>query len=194
MIFPGKIHTRRGDKSFTSLGIGEQILKTDPRITTLGSVDELSAIIGVVRSFSTNKIASRLREIQVDLFQIATTIASPKTRDIEEEQGFKSSKTPQSILEARKVALLEDWIDEYSETLPPLQNFLLPGGTKASSLLHLARAICRRTEREMVRLFSIVDLNPYLMQYLNRLSDFLFVCARYANFVRDIPDEIVKGR
>ncbi|MFW9777783.1 MAG: cob(I)yrinic acid a,c-diamide adenosyltransferase [Candidatus Heimdallarchaeota archaeon] len=191
---PGKIYTRRGDKGFTSLLTGERVSKTDPRIITLGVLDELSAIIGVTKSFSSDLIVLGLREIQEDIFRMAAEIGSLNLKGVANLRTSTQPRTKFSRLEQHSVEHLENKIDELSEKLPTLRNFLLPGGAEASAFLHLARTVCRRAESELVRLSLITDLNLVLIQYVNRLSDFLFICARYVNFIQNVPDEIVKGR
>ncbi|MFW9855194.1 MAG: cob(I)yrinic acid a,c-diamide adenosyltransferase [Candidatus Thorarchaeota archaeon] len=191
---PGRIYTRRGDKGFTSLITGERVSKTDPRIIALGALDELSAFIGVARSFLSDSTALGLEEIQVNLFHMAAEVGSLNLKGITNPRASGRSSSTFSLLEKNAVEHLENKIDELSEKLPPLQNFLLPGGTEVSAFLHLARTVCRRVESELVKLSLITDFNSLLIQYVNRLSDFLFICARYVNFIQNVPDEIVKGR
>jgi cob(I)alamin adenosyltransferase len=191
---PKRIYTRRGDEGFTSLITGERVSKTDQRIITLGAVDELSAVIGVAKNFSSAAIVTILQGIQINLFHISAEISSVKLKENTEKETSTRSRTRHFRLEGKEVELLEVKMDEFSEDLPQLNNFLLPGGTKASAYLHMARTICRRTESEFGKLSIIADLNPVLIQYINRLSDFLFICARYANFIQNTPDEIVKGK
>lgn len=165
------IYTRTGDKGKTDLFGGARVSKADLRIETLGTIDELNSTIGVALSETRNKKQETSRElikIQNDLLNIGSLLANP---------------TPCYILHAtyyiKRVRDFENLIDEMTKVLPPLKNFILPGGGRAGAMLHLARAICRRAERRIVKLKNS-DRN--IIIYLNRLSDLLFALARFANF------------
>ncbi len=177
-----KIYTKTGDQGQCSLGDGRRVFKCDPLIEALGAVDELNAVIGVANQIqkspaeSAGKISKILCQIQKDLF-IAGAVLS----------GARQSK--KNLLKTR-VKFLEKEIDKLSQDLPELKNFILPGGCQTAAFLHLARAVCRRAERRVVGAnvkcqMSNVKSNPNVkdvIMYLNRLSDFLFVLARWANY------------
>ncbi len=176
-----KIYTRTGDKGHTGLWGGKRISKDSIRIQAYGTVDECNAVIGLATSVLPEEKAyaslkAMLRQIQNDLFVVGADLASEI--DIENVTRVASENIEQ----------LEQWIDELEESLPPLTQFILPGGTTLASYLHLARTVCRRSERWAVRLKHQEEINTAVMLYLNRLSDFLFVAARYANHLNDTPD------
>lgn len=172
-----KIYTRTGDKGKTSLYGGERVHKTHLRVEAYGTVDELSAAIGVAIAETQNsklktknhksKIKSELENIQSDLFKVAAVLANPS-----------SSKPPQM---SGRVEHFEKLIDEMTKQLPELRNFILPGGGKAGSLLHQARTICRRSERRIVELMQEEHIPSEILVYMNRLSDLLFTMARFVN-------------
>jgi len=168
-----KIYTRTGDAGDTSLFDGTRVPKSNPRVDAYGDVDELSAVVGVARSATDHPdIAARLEIIQRDLFALGSRLADPSARI--------AGRVTKVILGADEVKRLEDWIDEYEERLPPLRRFILPGGNGAGAMLHVARTVCRRAERRIVSL-GPGAVDPLLLVYLNRLSDFLFVLARAVN-------------
>ena len=173
-----KIYTRAGDKGKTSLANGKKILKDSPEITALGSIDELNASIGVAVSFIKEKsVVKLLQDTQKDLFNIGAELAS-------------LGKSQKLLLDKNQTDKMESLIDFYDKHLRDLHTFIIPGGTKEASILHLARTICRRTEREVVSLTKKEKINPNITPYLNRLSDFLFVIARYLNKkakIKEIP-------
>lgn len=164
-----KIYTKTGDKGTTALFGGKRVSKADLRIDTYGTVDELNSYIGLVRDQPTN--ASRkniLVEIQDRLFTIGSILAT--------EPGNTKVKVPS--LSESDVTLLEKEIDAMEEKLPPMKNFILPGGREAVSICHIARTVCRRTERLVIALDAQEKVDPLIVQYLNRLSDYLFVLSR----------------
>lgn len=168
-----KIYTRTGDNGSTGLFGGPRVAKDEDRIEAYGSVDELNAAIGLVRSALTlSDVDQQLASIQNDLFAVGAELATPDP-DAHHVR----------MISATSVGRLENWIDELEQELPPLKQFILPGGTPAASQLHLARAICRRAERRVVTLVRRheVSISEELLSYLNRLSDLLFVQARVAN-------------
>lgn len=158
-----KIYTGKGDHGETKLGNGKKVEKSSQIIHVLGSIDELNSVIGLVISENVEK--DFLSLIQSHLFQLGADISLAKSNP-----AF-----------AQNIATLENKIDQLQSQLPELTNFILPGGTKPSSLLHLARSVARRTERDTVFLNKIVKLNPEILTYLNRLSDLLFVLSRFYN-------------
>ncbi len=170
-----KIYTKTGDEGKTSLFGGQRVLKDDLRIEAYGTTDELNALIGVVLSESlADEISDLLIQIQNDLFIVGAELATPK----ETRKG--KSIIPE--LSKDSIDLLENAIDEFEEKLPPLKSFILPSGIRSASLLHFARTVCRRAERNAVKLAKEVELNENVVMYLNRLSDLLFVLARNENF------------
>ena len=159
-----KIYTRTGDDGTTGLGNGKRIKKHDPRVEAYGAVDETNSAVGVVLSAPgiPENVASCLNRVQNELFDLGGELSLPAHRAIDSEQ----------------VRGLEADLDMFNEKLPPLGNFILPGGTTAAASCHLARTICRRAERVTWALAEKNQLNPELPKYLNRLSDLLFVVAR----------------
>jgi cob(I)alamin adenosyltransferase len=174
-----KIYTKTGDKGTTGLYGGRRVSKDSPRISAYGDVDELNALLGVARSESRHEpIQKVLGEIQAHLFILGAELASPKP----------DNKIP--VVTASHIDGLERQIDVITESLSPMKNFILPGGSKASAYLHLARTVCRRAERSVVHLSGLnqESVSDWVIVYLNRLSDFLFVLARLANQLENIPD------
>lgn len=172
-----KIYTKTGDKGETGLFGGKRISKDDRRIEAYGTVDELNSIIGVARSFTeSDKIDEILRKIQDWLFVLGTDLATPAE--------IKSNAAKR--ISAEDGTALEKIIDEIEMQLTPLKTFILPGGSKNASLLHHARTVCRRAERRVVSIRKETSENTTI--FLNRLSDLLFVLARYANKLSSIDD------
>ncbi|MEO8216293.1 MAG: cob(I)yrinic acid a,c-diamide adenosyltransferase [Acidobacteriota bacterium] len=171
-----KIYTRGGDDGETSLLGGDRVPKSDPRIEAYGTVDELNSFIGVVRaSWPDSELDGEFRAIQNDLFDLGAQLAAPG-------HGERFPGVPE-----QRSAGLESAIDRMESHLHPLKNFILPGGAPAAAHLHVARTVCRRAERRVVSLQSETE-NANQIVYLNRLSDYLFVAARYANFQAGVPD------
>jgi cob(I)alamin adenosyltransferase len=173
---PGKseVYTRTGDKGTTALFGGSRVRKDSARVEAYGSVDELNSTIGVAVSFMRSRRLKRTLEgIQNELFNIGAELASETTKRAKAGHMFSN--------EAEKIAGLERLIDEYDAKVPKLRTFILPSGSRAGALLHLSRTVCRRAEREVVRLSRKENVNPHVLTYLNRLSDLLFVLARYTN-------------
>jgi cob(I)alamin adenosyltransferase len=175
MVVLNRIYTRTGDDGTTALGSGERRPKYDLRIAAYGTVDETNAVIGVVRLHlaGTPELDAMLGLIQNDLFDLGADLAVPQREGKAERLRVLSSQ----------VERLERDIDRLNAELAPLNSFVLPGGTPAAAYLHLARTICRRAERMLVELAGKPDepVNDAAIQYLNRLSDFLFVASRTAN-------------
>ena len=173
-----KIYTRTGDAGETSLFGGARIAKNDLRIEAYGTVDELNSFLGLARaSWPSSPIDSQLRNVQSDLFDIGAHLAAP---DSDRFAGVSPSR----------IDALEHDIDRMEAELTPLKSFILPGGSPAASQLHVARTVCRRAERLIVALGDKSTTLPYL----NRLADFLFVTARYANLRHGVPDTPWSGR
>jgi len=169
-----RIYTRTGDDGTTGLVDGSRVTKTDPRLAAIGDVDEANSSIGVaIAAIGPGAVATALTRIQNDLFDLGADLATPG-------EDFAPSEMVLRIIPAQ-VARIEGEIDAMNADLSALSSFILPGGTAGAASLHLARAIVRRAERSAVAARMIVPLNPEAVSYLNRLSDFLFVCARYVN-------------
>lgn len=176
-----KIYTKSGDSGTTGLIGGARVGKDSPRVRAYGDVDELNAWLGLVRAESTHEpVTQSLVSIQKSLFVVGADLASPgKAMQMER-------------ITSKEVDFLERQIDAMTETLPALRNFILPGGSRIAASLHIARSVCRRAERSLVELSRLPkeSVDSWLIIYLNRLSDFLFVLARLANQldgVKDIP-------
>ncbi len=170
-----KIYTKSGDGGETSLIYGHRIGKGELRVECYGTVDELNAALGMAVSMlresqkSSKDALAILLRLQRDLFDVGRDLATP------------AEKTSEPVMDAACVQLLESVIDKLDAELPPLHQFILPGGTKAAAQLHVARTVARRAERMVVRLKKEEGVNPYVLRYLNRLSDLLFVMARMVN-------------
>ncbi len=174
-----KIYTKTGDKGTTALLDRSRVTKNHPRVDLYGDVDELNSIIGIVISYRLEKdLNNQLATIQKNLMSLSSILANPK---------YKRSKGKLDVSEEH-VHELEQNIDEIEKELPPLTNFILPGGAKVASFLHLARTVCRRAERKCAALANNDTLDPICLIYLNRLSDYLYIAARYANFLRRYKD------
>jgi cob(I)alamin adenosyltransferase len=186
MVKLNKIYTRTGDSGSTGLGDGQRRSKDDARVAAYGAVDEANSAIGVARVATAGArdpdlaaIDRVLARIQNDLFDLGADLCMP------EDKGVKSAKPKRPPLRVApsQVYALEKAIDELNDDLRPLSSFVLPGGSPAAAALHLARALCRRAEREVIALSRIEGENvgEAALAYINRLSDYLFVAARYAN-------------
>ena len=167
-----RVVTRGGDRGETSLGDGRRVRKDSLRIEAIGAVDEANAALGLLGEAMAEEAESAelVRQLQNDLFDLGADLAVP-------EDGGK----PRIRIQERQVQALEQAIEAGNHGLPPLTSFVLPGGTKIAATAHLARAIVRRAERQVVALADAEPLNPALLRYLNRLSDLLFVMARAEN-------------
>ena len=181
-----KIYTRTGDDGETGLFGGGRVTKAHPRVEAYGAVDELNAGLGqCVEAVTDPEIRSWLGRVQKDLFHLGASLATPGA-----EEGSARPSLPS--LPVERIGEMEGWIDLATEEAPELRRFILPGGTRGAAALHLARTICRRAERSVVRLADVPDepVSPEAVIYLNRLSDLLFVLARSANShagVGDVP-------
>ena len=164
------IYTRTGDKGKTSLMSGQRVSKADLRVEAYGTIDELNSAIGVVLSskYLVLSIKKELIKIQNDLLEIGSLLANPQGEALRSLQ--------------KRVKEFEEFIDKMTEQMPPLKNFILPGGGKAGAFLHLARAISRRAERRIVELNNKQKIDNNIIIYVNRLSDLLFTMSRFANF------------
>ena len=164
-----KIYTRTGDKGETGLGDGSRISKTAPRVEAMGSVDELNSIVGVV-------VEELLASNQPDLTSVAEFIRTLQHRIF--DLGGELSIPGFEIISAKHVVVIEKQLDVMNEQLDPLENFILPGGSRLIANCHMARSICRRAERNIAALAQTESVNANAMEFINRLSDYLFVLAR----------------
>lgn len=174
------LYTGVGDRGETALFDGTRVSKADGRVAAGGDVDELNAVLGSALADGLDTdLADIVTRVQGDLFAVGTTLADPGTRI-----GERVTKAELTDGDVKRV---EEWIDRLDGELPPLRRFILPGGHPAGAALHLARAVCRRAERSIVRL-GIAAVPADLLRYVNRLSDLLFVLARAANHRRQAPE------
>jgi cob(I)alamin adenosyltransferase len=181
-----KIYTKTGDKGETSLFTGQRVPKNDEIIEAIGTVDECNSSIGAAIAFLGTQpqwkpIKEELEIIQHALFDVGAALATPRTRATE-------SKVEKTRFDHEATEILERWIDKMQATLPELHAFILPGGHPAGAMLHLARSICRRSERLVVPLTNRADVSKHVLMYLNRLSDYLFVVSRYVNQLAGVPE------
>lgn len=168
-----KIYTKTGDTGETGLFAGPRVRKDDPRVEAYGEVDELNSVLGLARAESLPEpLDALLGSIQNRLFDLGAELATPDP-----------SKRGADVIDAPAVAALETAIDAHEARLAPLDTFILPGGTRGAAALHLARAVCRRAERRVIALAHLPQqqVSPLAIIYLNRLSDLLFVLARWVN-------------
>ena len=181
-----KVYTRTGDRGDTSLGGGQRVPKDALRIHAYGTVDELNSVVGVALGLGLDeRLAEALRRVQNELFHLGSDLCI-----LEEDK----EKIPVPSIEERHVDALEAFMDELSLELEPLANFILPGGAPGAAQLHVARTVCRRAERDLVSLAREEPIGPFTVRYLNRLSDALFVAARYENLQKGFEDVLWDSR
>ncbi len=177
-----KIYTRTGDDGTTALGTRQRVPKDHARVRAYGSVDELNSLIGLALAQGLSpRLAETLPPIQNQLFNLGAELSFPAS------QG-EEIKVPQ--IEARHIEALEKLVDELNAVVGPLENFILPGGSPGAAALQVARAVCRRAERRAVTLAREENVRPEALAYLNRLSDLLFVMARYENKQRGVQEPL----
>lgn len=177
-----KIYTKTGDEGLTSLGSRQRVPKDSLRVQAYGTVDELNSVLGVALAHGLcPQLALWLPVIQNELFHLGSDLCFP-------EEDKLTYKIPQ--MEERHVVKLEGQIDEITAVIGPLANFILPGGSVGAAHLHVARTVCRRAEREVIRLAREEAVGQFVIPYLNRLSDALFVMARYENHERGIAEPL----
>ncbi len=177
MVKITKVYTRTGDSGKTGLVGGKRLPKDHPRIEAYGSVDELNSVIGIALSYLSQKEVSKRREkmesileaIQQKLFDTGSELATLPGDEYEGQINIKAEDSE----------WLEEIIDAMNEELQPLKSFILPGGTSLNAFLHQARTVCRRAERDIIKLNQIDLVNPEIIKYINRLSDYLFVAGRW---------------
>ncbi len=168
-----KIYTRTGDRGETGLFDGTRVPKSDARVDAYGDVDELNAVLGMVRAAGVDaEIDGVIVRLQRDLFAVGARLADPNARIAE--------RVTKASVSSDEVTRLENWIDRFEEELPALRRFILPGGSSLGAALHFARTVCRRADRRIVGL-GAAAVDPVLITYMNRLSDLLFVLARLVN-------------
>lgn len=177
-----RIYTRTGDEGLTGLGGGQRVPKDSTRVEAYGTVDELNSQLGVALATGLcERLAAELPALQNQLFDLGADLATPAT---------SQARHPVPTIEPRHVEALEHLIDELNEVVGPLANFLLPGGAPGAAALHVARTICRRAERAVTTLARDEPIGPTVLPYLNRLSDALFVMARFENHERGISEPL----
>ena len=177
-----KIYTKTGDEGMTGLGGGRRVLKDSARVRAYGTVDELNSAIGVALALGlSERLGTDLGTIQNELFDLGSDLCWPS--DDERRERIPT-------VQPHHVEKLERLIDELNEVVGPLTNFLLPGGSPGAAQLHLARTICRRAERETIALSREEEIGALVLPYLNRLSDALFVMARYENHERGVGEPL----
>jgi cob(I)alamin adenosyltransferase len=175
-----RIYTRGGDAGETSLGDGSRVSKLDPRISAYGAVDELNSLLGVVLAAPCpDGITQVLERVQNELFDLGASLSVPWD---ETDDRLRVSQT--------SVDALETDCDRFNEALPELRSFVLPGGTSTAAALHVARATCRRAERDAIEAAGTHPIDPLAMVYLNRLSDLLFILARTANAAGGVTEPL----
>lgn len=174
-----KIYTKKGDQGNTSLFGGTRVPKSSARIEAYGTVDELNSVVGLAASYSlSDKGTQWIKKVQEQLFVLGADLATPP-----------SSKTRINRIDEQAIIFLENAIDKMEEKLEPLKNFILPGGSQQGATLHMARTVCRRAERAAVTCSEQDEISELTIKFLNRLSDFFFVLARYENKQAGKPEE-----
>lgn len=168
-----KLYTKSGDHGMTSLVGGKRVSKTDPRISACGDIDELNAHIGLLHSMIGDKLAPPLASIQSCLFHLGTAL----------------SASSQGSIKPQNITTLEHEIDRLQDSTPQPGTFVLPGGSMSAAQSHVCRTVCRRAERSVVELSSHYAIDPIILEYLNRLSDYFFVLALNLNFIEGIAEK-----
>ena len=181
-----KIYTKTGDKGETALYGGTRVSKASARVESYGTIDELNSFIGFAKTeITVEKVLNQLKKIQFDLFTVGSESATP-TDKLTLANGQSRLSL---VISETEIEELENWMDDLEEELQPLQYFILPGGGKAATSLHICRTVCRRAERSLVFLNETEAVRPELIKYLNRLSDYLFVLARYMSKINNESEE-----
>ena len=181
-----KIYTKTGDKGETALYGGTRVSKASARVDSYGNIDELNSFIGLAKSgINDGKVLGQLKKIQFDLFTVGSEAATPTDKLM-----LTNGKSRLSLMISEtEIEELEHWMDDFESELQPLQYFILPGGGKSATTLHVCRTVCRRAERSLVFLNETEEVRPELIKYLNRLSDYLFVLARYVSKINGEKEE-----
>ncbi len=184
MVKLNKIYTRTGDDGTTGLADGSRVSKDCFRVRAYGEVDEANSAIGLARAYMDNiELDRSLARIQNDLFDLGADLSTPKMED--DDKALRIVKS--------QIDRLEQELDKLNADLSPLKSFVLPAGSKTAAYLHMARAITRRAEREIVTMAKTEEINPLALEYINRLSDYLFVMARWCNAQGDGDVKWVPG-
>lgn len=180
-----KIYTGFGDQGKTALFGGETVSKNHLRVEMYGTLDELNSLIGLLRNKNNDaSVDNVLKNVQNELFTYGSEIATP---DVAKRENFTDQ------ISDKHINALENAIDRFSEELPSLKKFILPGGSEAASYAHQARTVCRRAERMLISLADQIEIRGQLIIYLNRLSDLFFVIARFENFLNNVEDVVWEG-
>jgi cob(I)alamin adenosyltransferase len=177
-----QLYTGTGDQGLTSLVGGERVKKNSLRLDAYGTIDELSSSLGVVAADKEcpDEVKGQIREVQNELFNIGAYLATAVAH------GTQSPCS--SLADGSRIKELEGWIDSLDEQTPKIRAFVLPGGSKTAAECHMARTICRRAERAILTLADTEYVDPALVRYINRLSDYLFIAARFQNFIQGIEE------
>lgn len=176
-----QLYTRTGDQGSTSLVGGERVRKNSARLEAYGTIDELSSCLGMLASDPDcdAEVKGQLTDVQNELFNVGSYLAT----------AVKPDEEPKCIsLDAARIQTLEGWIDALDEQTPKIRAFILPGGCTAASKAHVARTVCRRAERRILDLAETDYVDPAVITYINRLSDYLFIAARYLNFIKGVEE------
>ena len=181
-----KIYTKTGDKGETALYGGTRVSKASARVESYGTIDELNSFIGVAKSeVKDEQVLNQLKKIQFDLFTLGSESATPT-----DKLTLANGKSRLALMITdTEIEELEHWMDDFEKELAPLQYFILPGGGTSATSLHVCRTVCRRAERSLVFLNESEEVRPELIKYLNRLSDYLFVLARYVSKLNNETEE-----
>ena len=175
-----KLYTRTGDDGTTGLFGGARVSKVHPRIEAYGTVDEVNACVGMAAvTVTDDRLKDLLHALQSLLFDVGADLATPT--------DSRYADKIRRIAEA-DVSQMEKWIDECEEATPPIETFILPGGTETAARLHMARTVARRAERALLLMMEEEKIDAVILQWINRLSDLLFAAARYANHSAGVPD------
>ena len=179
------LYTRTGDDGTTSLVGGERAKKNSPRLEAYGTIDELSSFLGAIAADirTDSELQGQIREIQNELFNVGAYLAT---------QPASGTRPACAALTESKMQQREGWIDALDEQTPKINSFVLPGGSELAAKCHLARTVCRRAERRILDLSEEEYVDPKVTAYINRLSDYLFIAARYINFMRGVNEVIWK--
>lgn len=177
------LYTGTGDSGYTSLVGGQRVPKDSTRLNAYGTVDELSSHLGLLAASAgvNGELRGQLIEIQNELFNIGSYLAT---------DSHDGRRPCDSLEDGRVIATLEGWIDALDEQTPKIHAFVIPGGHSAAAQAHVARTVCRKTERIVVSLASHEYVDPAVIKYLNRLSDYLFAAARYINFMNGVSEVV----
>lgn len=180
------LYTRTGDSGTTSLVGGERVKKNSVRLEAYGTIDELSSQLGVFEATPNcpAEVRGQIEQVQNELFNLGSYLATAPAPGAE--------PAAPSLADGRKTAELEGWIDSLDEQTPAIRAFVLPGGSLAAAQAHVCRVVCRRAERRLLDLADVEYVDPALIRYINRLSDYLFIAARFCNFMQGVAEVVWK--